>query len=83
MCSLNCHSQSTYISNVTTHANGLNEKMRRELTISNDIIEIKSFGKLATHSQFWEVLEVEKLISDKSHEVIYKCISLNKEFPQL
>lgn len=83
ICGLNCHSQTTYLSNLTTHANGVEEKIYREITISPDLIEIKSFGKFATHIQPWEVIEIEKLISDKSHEVLYRCISLDKEFPTI
>ncbi len=83
ICGLNCYSQTTYLSNLTTHSNGVEEKIYREISISPDIIEIKSFGKLATHKQPWEVIEIEKIISDKSHEVLYKCVSLDKEFPTI
>ncbi len=80
---MKCYSQTTYISNLTIHVSGIKEKMRREFTISNDTIEIKSFGRIATHSQIWEVIEVEKSISDKSYVEIYKCVSLDREFPTI
>lgn len=81
LCSFKLYSQATYTSNVTTYPNGLNETMLREITIDEGVISIRSYGKLATHLQQWEVIETEKLISDKSHEVIYKCMSLDKKFP--
>lgn len=80
VCGLKCHSQTTYLSNLTTHANGIEERIIREIIISQDIIEIKSFGKFVTHTQPWKVLEIEKMYSDISHEVLYKCISIDKEF---